>query len=349
MSKETKRFFRAAVLESIGSPLAIKKLIFPQLKYGQVLVEISYSSICASQLFEISGDRGIDRYLPHLLGHEGVGTVVEIGPGVTNFRVGDIVVLTWIQQDGIECESITHESINGEVINAGKVTTFAEFTVVSENRLFKAPLNIDEKLLPLLGCAALTGAGMVMEHHSGEKRVLVVGGGGVGIFTVLALMHQGVGAIHVVEPSKEKRKMISSLSEIVVTYDSLEEDRLRKEVEDEGEFREVFVCTSSSSALQESLSLLAAPGLLVFCTHPKKGELLRLDPFDLIRGKVILGSWGGGCKNGLIRQQVIDFYIKAVDRLEGLISKPLGIDEINEAVKLAKRNSHMRVMIRMQK
>jgi S-(hydroxymethyl)glutathione dehydrogenase/alcohol dehydrogenase len=190
---------------------------------------------------------------------------------------------------------------------------------------------------------------MVMEHHSGEKRVLVVGGGGVGIFTVLALMHQGVGAIHVVEPSKEKRKMISSLSEIVVTYDSLEEDRLRKEVEDEGEFREVFVCTSSSSALQESLSLLAAPGLLVFCTHPKKGELLRLDPFDLIRGKVILGSWGGGCKNGLIRQQVIDFYIKAVDRLEGLISKPLGIDEINEAVKLAKRNSHMRVMIRMQK
>lgn len=349
MKTDKRTHFRAAVLESTGKSLVIKNLIFPELNFGQVLVEMMYSSICASQLFEISGGRGPDKFLPHLLGHEGVGTVIEIGPGVTRFKIGDKVVLTWVQQEGIECDSIVHKSVDGDFINAGKVTTFSEFTVVSENRLFKAPIGLKDTLLPLMGCAALTGAGMVMEHHSDEERALVVGGGGVGLFTILALMHKGLKSIHVVEPNDVKRMLISALNEVFITYESLDDSRLKNEVKINGCFGEVFVCTSSIFALQESLSMVAAPGLLVFCTHPNQGESLIINPLDLIKGKVILGSWGGGCKNTLIRQQVVDFCIDRADLIEGFISEPIRFDDINNAVELAKSNRHNRVLIRLKK
>ncbi len=92
----------AAVLVETGHPLEVAELSLPVLKPGQVIVEVAYSGVCHTQVLEARGHRGEDRFLPHCLGHEGSGTVVEIGPGVTKVAVGDRVVLSWIKGSGAD-------------------------------------------------------------------------------------------------------------------------------------------------------------------------------------------------------------------------------------------------------
>ena len=93
----------AAILVEQNKPLVIDEIELPdRLECGQVLVKIHYSGICGSQIGEINGVKGVDDYLPHLLGHEGSGVVLEMGDGVTSVQPGDRVVLHWRKGKGIE-------------------------------------------------------------------------------------------------------------------------------------------------------------------------------------------------------------------------------------------------------
>ena len=84
---------KAAILVKQNKPLVVTQLDIPkELKYGQVLVKVLYSTICGAQINEFLGTKGPDKFLPHLLGHEGSGIVDECGPGVTNVKKGDKVV-----------------------------------------------------------------------------------------------------------------------------------------------------------------------------------------------------------------------------------------------------------------
>ena len=85
--------FQAAVLTGINKPLEIKKLRTTELSVGQVLVKIEVSGICGAQLQEISGQKGNEKFLPHLMGHEGSGVVTEVGEGVRSVKPGDKVVM----------------------------------------------------------------------------------------------------------------------------------------------------------------------------------------------------------------------------------------------------------------
>ncbi len=96
------RFFKAAVLEAISSPLVIKNVAVPGLLEGQVLVKVLYSGVCRSQLMEVRGSRGSDPWVPHLLGHEGSGIVLEVGPRVTKVKPGDAVILGWVKGEGLD-------------------------------------------------------------------------------------------------------------------------------------------------------------------------------------------------------------------------------------------------------
>ena len=92
----------AAVLEQLNKPLRTRELTIPDLRPGQVLVEVAYSGVCHSQLLEVRGKRGPDRFLPHTLGHEGSGTVLEVSASVTKVKPGDHVVLSWIKGNGAD-------------------------------------------------------------------------------------------------------------------------------------------------------------------------------------------------------------------------------------------------------
>ena len=125
-----------------------------------MLVKIHYSGICGAQINEIEAVKGPDKFLPHLLGHEGSATVLEIGPGVKTVKPGDTVVMHWRPSDGIQAETASYQW-NGRKVNSGWVTTFNEYSIVSENRLTVIPSDFDLKLAPLFGCAVTTAMGVV--------------------------------------------------------------------------------------------------------------------------------------------------------------------------------------------
>src|SRR3989344_2259971 len=110
---------KAAILYKINQLLEIEEVETPQLNRGQVLVKVLYSGICHSQINEIKGRKGEDKYLPHLIGHEGSGVVEEIGPDVTKVKKGDYVVLSWIKGMGKDAPSSQY-SRNGIKINSAE-------------------------------------------------------------------------------------------------------------------------------------------------------------------------------------------------------------------------------------
>ena len=196
---------KAAVLFNINSPLIIHDLEVPKLKPGQVLVKVAYSGICRSQFNEIRGLKGEDQFLPHTLGHEGSGIVLEVGNGVTKVKPGNHVVLTWIKGSGMNVSSTIYSSLNGPV-NSGAISTFMNKTIISENRLVPIPNDMPLKEAALLGCAIPTGAGIVLNSakiNAGES-IAVFGVGGIGLSAVMAASAVGAEKIIAVDVFEHK-------------------------------------------------------------------------------------------------------------------------------------------------
>jgi len=194
---------RAAILAQSRQPLVVDEFALPEaLDAGQVLVKVLYTTICGAQINEIDALKGVDRFLPHLLGHEASAEVVEIGPGVTNVKPGDTVVLHWRPSRGIQSRTPAY-TWRGEKLNAGWVTTFNDYAVVSENRMTPIPPGFDLKVAPLLGCAVTTAAGVVGNdaHLKVGESVVIFGVGGVGLnlvqFAALAGGYPIVAVDHV--------------------------------------------------------------------------------------------------------------------------------------------------------
>jgi S-(hydroxymethyl)glutathione dehydrogenase/alcohol dehydrogenase len=169
MNKDKIVSMSAAVLfENKKNLKIIKNIEIPELKKGQVLVEISYTSICHSQLMEIQGQRGKDKYLPHMLGHEGCGEVLKIGKGVKKVKKGDSVIIGWIKGNGLNVSGANYKKDKYQ-INSGPVTTFSTHSIISENRLVVMPKNLNKKYASLYGCAIPTGIGMILNQTSKRK------------------------------------------------------------------------------------------------------------------------------------------------------------------------------------
>jgi S-(hydroxymethyl)glutathione dehydrogenase / alcohol dehydrogenase len=154
----------AAILVELRKPLVIAEIGLPEtLDAGQVLVKVLYSGICGSQLGEIDGAKGEDKFLPHLLGHEGVAKVLAVGAGVRHVKGADTVVMHWRKGRGIEAVTPKY-SWEGRSVNAGWVTTFNEYAIISENRLTSIPGDSDLEVAALYGCAVTTGFGAVLNN-----------------------------------------------------------------------------------------------------------------------------------------------------------------------------------------
>jgi hypothetical protein len=135
-------------------------IAIPDLECGQVLVQIHQTGICGAQINEIAGTKGPDKFLPHLLGHEGGGIVLKTGPGVTHVREADHVVLHWRKGAGIHARPAKYQW-DGRTVNSGWVTTFNECAIVSENRLTPIPKSVPFDIAALMGCAVTTALGLI--------------------------------------------------------------------------------------------------------------------------------------------------------------------------------------------
>ena len=175
-------FFKAAILEKIKKDLKIIKLKLKNPQKNQVLIKLKYSGVCRSQIMEIDGKRENKKWLPHMLGHEGTGIIIKLGPNVKNFKIGDRVFLSWIKKNKKDCDEINF-FCKDKKVNAGKITTFGSHSIISTNRVYHLPRSINLKMGALLGCAFPTGFGMIINNISKKKKIklLINGLGGIGL------------------------------------------------------------------------------------------------------------------------------------------------------------------------
>ena len=339
----------AAVLEECGKPLKLLDLEIPRLKKGQVLVKIAYSAICRSQLMEINGSRGHDQWLPHLLGHEASGVVADVGAEVKKVKAGDEVILTWIKSSGIEA-STPEYSHKGRTINAGPITTFSTYTIVSENRVTLKPNGLSLDVAVLFGCALATGSGMALNEIQPRESdlILVLGLGGIGTGALLTLLALGHKNIYAVDKDDAKCGFAKSLGVNVIKFTS--ERAFLSSVKSfvpEG-FDYCIEAGGSSRTIELGFETLnSSSGTLLFASHPPNEEHIKLKPHDLISGKNIKGSWGGAIEPDSDILRLSTLFKNSGAPLERLIQNKFELQQINQAVDLFSQGSIFRPILVM--
>jgi len=328
------RTARAAVLEALGKPLLIKEVELPELLPGQVLVKVFFSGMCRSQLMEVRGGRGEDPWLPHLLGHEGSGEVLAVGEGVTKIQLGDEVIMGWIKGEGLDAPGAKYR-YGDQIINSGRVTTFSNYSIVSESRVVKKPAGLPFDTAILFGCALPTGAGMVLNelNPSSSSSVVVLGLGGIGLSALLALKASGVQMIIAIDVSDEKLAMAKQLGATHLLNSSA--PRLHQtaiEITKGG----ADICIESAgqvSTIELGFSLIRkGGGKLLFASHPPDGDKIRLTPHELISGKQIAGSWGGATAPDRDIPKMFELFQTANIPLGSLLTKRYSLEQINGAL-----------------
>ena len=341
---------KAAILEKINAPLVIKELTIPKLKPGQVLVDIAYSGICHNQLGEIQGKKGPDRYLPHTLGHEGSGVVLEVGEKVTKVKPGDHVVLCWIKGQGLDEPSTTY-TCNGQNINSGAITTFLEKSVISENRLIPISKKMPLKEAALLGCAIPTGAGTVFNDMNIKpgNSLAIFGTGGIGSSALLAasfLKASPIIAVDVVDAKLEKAKQIGATH----TINALKECPIKKiqEITLSKGVDFAFESAGKKAVMEQAFaSVNVNRGLFVIAGNIPKGDKIHIDPFDLIQGKKMIGTWGGSTSVDTDIPKYVDLFLNHSFSLSSLITHEIRIEEINDFFKELQTGKAVRGIINL--
>lgn len=342
---------RAAILHETGRPLVVvDDLEVCPPEDGQVLVKVAYSGVCRSQLMEVCGGRGEDPYLPHLLGHEGSGVVIGIGPGVSKVAAGDRVVLTWIKGTGADAAGGRYAR-DGSTVNAGPIVTFAQHVVVSENRCVKLPDGVPMDVAALLGCAVPTGAGVVFSRMQPKRTssMAVFGLGGVGLSALMAAAIHGCSPIVAVDVDDNKLSLARELgATTVVNARKADPIEVIRSVADGGVDFAVEAAGRASTIQQAFECVRDHGGLCVFTSHPPEQERICLEPHAFHRGKKIEGSWGGGTDPDRDIPMYAVKYGEGVLPLEKLISHRFSLENVNEALDALESGKALRVLLEME-
>ena len=326
----------AAVLFELNKPLQILNNIrLPDLRPGQVLVKLSYSGVCHSQVMEARGRRGEDIWLPHLLGHEGSGQVIAIGDDVTKVKCGQDVILTWIKCDGIEAGSSQYTHGESCEINAGAVTTFNQYAVVSENRLVQAPEDLPLDIAALYGCAIPTGAGIIINElkPQNNKDFIFVGAGGIGLSALMASCIYSPNLVIAIDISQKKLDLAKSFGATHTINASLVNPiEAIKEITPNGVDYGIDASGTTKGIELAFNSVKRKGGICTFASHPKHGERISIDPYELICGKQLRGSWGGSVQPDRDIPIFSKLFKEKNIPIERLISKTYSLNEINQAL-----------------
>ncbi len=342
---------RAAVLVESKKPLEILDLEFPKsLDFGQVHVELFYSGICGAQINEIDAVKGPDKFLPHLLGHEGSGIVKNIGPGVTTVGVGDHVVLHWRPSSGLQ--SPTPKYKWGEkVVNAGWVTTFNDNAIISENRLTVIPKEFDLKLAPLFGCAITTAFGVVNNDANikAGQSVIIFGIGGVGLNITQAASMVSAYPIIGIDIIDDKLKLGYQFG---LDFGIIgNEKKIKSKVEEilASNHADVVIDTTGNTSIIELAYELTSPeGKTILVGVPKKGENISIYSLPLHFNKTLSGSHGGDSVPDVDIPRLIKLVDSKKMNLNGIITDEFSLDQINDAIDMLRSGSAGRIIINMK-
>ena len=331
---------KAAILEQIDAPLAIRDVELTELKVGQVLVKVLVSGLCGAQLHEIRGHKGNAKFLPHLMGHEGCGIVDKIGPGVTTVNLGDKVVMHWRPGSGIEAPFPSYV-LDGKSMSSGKCTTLSEYSIVSENRLTTVPQDTPEDLCAILGCALTTAMGIIdneVDLKFGES-VAVIGCGGVGLNLIQAAALKSACPIVAIDCSKSKKDLVFTAGASVFAAEL-------KELDDK--YDVIIDTTGIPGVISDAIAHLSGKGRIILVGQPAPGRGIEvMNAINLFSGmgQTIKATQGGKTNPTEDIPRYVRMHQEGILSVEQFVTHKFKLDQVNEAFDLLRSGNAGRIII----
>jgi S-(hydroxymethyl)glutathione dehydrogenase / alcohol dehydrogenase len=353
-----------AIFRAPGEPLEVVDLDIEAPRAGEVLVRMAAVGICGSDLHVVKGEW--PRPVPMVLGHEGVGTVEELGEGVMEVTVGDRVVISWAPACGqcgpcrlgrpTACERLraaiaagttldgtTRISLAGETVYRMTATgCLAEYVVVQANAALPLGEGIATDEAALLGCAALTGVGAVRNASrlGPGQSALVVGAGGVGQFVVQGARMAGAAEIVCVDPNPSRLERARALGATKVGHP----DDLPSLIDDGVDVAFDAVGLPDTSAL--ALAHTRATGQCVLVGMPPAGARLDLDPAEFTnREKTLTGSIYGSQDPAVALPLLLDDVREGRLELRSMLGERFPLEAADEAFRVSAAGSPGRVIV----
>ena len=364
---------RAAVAWEAGQPLTIEEVDVEGPRAGEALVQIKATGVCHTDAFTLSGEdpEGI---FPSILGHEGGGVVVEVGPGVTSVRPGDHVIPLYTaecrscsfclsgktnlcqairatQGRGVMPDGSTRFSVRGRAVHHYMGTsTFSEYTVVPEISLAVVSKQAPLEKVCLLGCGVTTGIGAV--HNTAKVKagdtVAVFGLGGIGLAVVQGAKQAGASRILGIDTNPAKFALAQDMgaTECVNPKDHAKPvQEVIVEMTDGGvDFS--FECIGNVDVMRAALECCHKGwGESVIIGVAGAGQEIRTRPFQLVTGRVWRGSAFGGVKGRTQLPGMVQQAMRGEIRLDPFITHTLPLERINEAFDLMHAGESIRTVI----
>jgi S-(hydroxymethyl)glutathione dehydrogenase/alcohol dehydrogenase len=354
---------KAALLYGPHEPLRIEEVDLADPGYGEVLVQIEAAGICHSDLHVIEGH--IPTGLPVLLGHEAGGVVIKCGPGVTTLDPGDHVIPLFLPECRT-CPNCTSRktnlcsskpqgffegpfSIGGKSIFQGPIATFASHTVVDEASLAKIRKDAPLDLAFYAGCGVTTGVGAAVfsaQVKPGSK-VIVFGLGGVGLNVVQGARLAGATQIVGVDlnPAREAVGRIFGVTDFV--NPKSEDNVTEKLVTLTGGGADYVFEVIGNTKLMEQAMTVAHPawGTVIIVGLSPYGQSLQVQPWSILFGQKLQGSYFGGARGRSDVPQVVDWFMAGRLNIKDLVTHRLPFEKINEGFDLLRRGESIRTVL----
>lgn len=340
---------KAAILEGLGKsePVTVGDIEMPEkLGIGQVLVEIHYSGICGAQLGEVSGAKGEDRFVPHLLGHEGSGVVVDKGICFNDIKEGDKVVAHWRRGRGCDADFPTYKWGN-RTVGGGKVTTFSQYSVISENRLTVVDKNTDLLKAAAMGCSLTTGLGLINNEAKLKmgQSIMVLGCGGVGLSIIQGAKMVSANPIIAVDTTHAKVSQAHRIGADMSVYNSSDlVDSVKNLV---NEVDVVVDTTGNPSVIDAGWKLAKEKMILVGQPHWQKPFIFTNARDSFYAGKVMMDSQGGLTDPNVDIPRYLELEKKGKLDIPQPIVYPLRL--VNDAMKSMRQGAVGKVMLEMHR
>jgi S-(hydroxymethyl)glutathione dehydrogenase/alcohol dehydrogenase len=364
---------RAALAFSAGKPLEIEMVDLEGPKAGEVLVELKATGICHTDAFTLSGADPEGQF-PVILGHEGAGVVVEVGPGVKSLRPGDHVIPLYTPECR-ECKSCTSHKTNlctsiratqgkgvmpdgtsrfsfkgRPVLHYMGCSTFANHTVMPEIALAKIRSDAPFDKVCYIGCGVTTGIGAVIFTAKVEAgaNVIVFGLGGIGLNVIQGAKMVGANMIVGVDlnPSREAIARQFGMTHFVNPKD-VKGDLVAHLVELTGGGADYsFECIGNVHTMRQALECCHRGwGQSIIIGVAGAGQEISTRPFQLVTGRVWKGTAFGGARGRTDVPKIVDWYMDKKINIDDLITHQMPLEKINDAFDLMHEGKSIRSVV----
>jgi len=364
---------KAAVAHKAGVPLTIETVDLDGPRAGEVLVEIRATGICHTDEFTLSG-ADPEGLFPSILGHEGAGIVVDVGPGVKSLRKGDHVIPLYVpecreceycvsektnlcqairvtQGQGLMPDGTSRFSLDGrKVLHYMGTSTFSSYTVVPEIALAKIREDAPFDKVCYIGCGVTTGIGAVINTAKVEPggNVVVFGLGGIGLNVIQGARLAGANMIVGVDINPSRRALAEKFGMThFVNPKEVGGDVVAHLVSlTKGGADYSFECIGNVDVMRQALECCHKGwGVSVIIGVAGAGQEIRTRPFQLVTGRVWKGTAFGGAKGRRDVPKIVDWYMDGKINIDDLITHTLALEDINKGFDLMHAGKSIRSVV----